>query len=80
MRELEKWNTVDGASRFIAADLMPRGTGVILPQLAAIEPELQWVSDDRSLVTLAKILVDGAVVRERLKAIVDDEDLRKYIL
>jgi ATP-dependent HslUV protease ATP-binding subunit HslU len=28
----------------------------------------------------AKILIDGAVVRERLKAIVDDEDLRKYIL
>ncbi|GAC1650555.1 MAG: ATP-dependent protease ATPase subunit HslU [Gemmatimonadaceae bacterium] len=26
------------------------------------------------------ILVDGALVRERLKAIVDDEDLRKYIL
>ena len=28
----------------------------------------------------AKIQVDGSVVRERLKAIVEDEDLRKYIL
>jgi ATP-dependent HslUV protease ATP-binding subunit HslU len=28
----------------------------------------------------AKILVDASVVRERLKSIVDDEDLRKYIL
>jgi ATP-dependent HslUV protease ATP-binding subunit HslU len=28
----------------------------------------------------AKILVDASVVRERLKTIVDDEDLRKYIL
>jgi ATP-dependent HslUV protease ATP-binding subunit HslU len=28
----------------------------------------------------AKILIDGAVVRERLKSIVDDEDLRRYIL
>jgi ATP-dependent HslUV protease ATP-binding subunit HslU len=26
------------------------------------------------------ILVDGNVVRERLKAIVEDEDLRRYIL
>ena len=58
MRGLEKWNTADAARRLVAADLMPRGTGVILPQLAGIEPELQWVSDDRSLVTLAKILVD----------------------
>ncbi len=58
MRGLEKWNTADTARRFVAADLMPRGTGVILPQLAGIEPELQWVSDDRSLVTLAKILVE----------------------
>jgi ATP-dependent HslUV protease ATP-binding subunit HslU len=28
----------------------------------------------------AKILIDAAVVRERLKSIVEDEDLRKYIL
>ena len=28
----------------------------------------------------AKILVDAKVVRERLKTIVEDEDLRKYIL
>jgi ATP-dependent HslUV protease ATP-binding subunit HslU len=28
----------------------------------------------------AKILIDGSVVRERLKSIVEDEDLRKYIL
>jgi ATP-dependent HslUV protease ATP-binding subunit HslU len=27
-----------------------------------------------------KILVDAKVVRERLKSIVEDEDLRKYIL
>ena len=26
------------------------------------------------------IHIDGAVVRDRLKAIVDDEDLRRYIL
>jgi ATP-dependent HslUV protease ATP-binding subunit HslU len=26
------------------------------------------------------VVVDAAMVRERLKAIVDDEDLRKYIL
>lgn len=58
MRGLEKWNTADTARRFVAADLMPRGAGVILPQLAGIEPELQWVSDDRSLVALAKILVE----------------------
>ncbi len=58
VRELGKWNTVGTARRFVAADLMPRGTGVILPQLAGIEPELQWMSDDRSLVTLAKILVE----------------------
>jgi hypothetical protein len=58
MRELPKWNTVAAAHRFLAADLMPRGTGVMLPQLAGIEPELQWVSDDRSVVTLAKTLVE----------------------
>ena len=28
----------------------------------------------------APITVDGALVRDRLKAIVEDEDLRKYIL
>jgi ATP-dependent HslUV protease ATP-binding subunit HslU len=28
----------------------------------------------------AKIMIDAKVVRERLKAIVEDEDLRKYIL
>jgi ATP-dependent HslUV protease ATP-binding subunit HslU len=28
----------------------------------------------------AKIQVDATVVRERLKTIVEDEDLRKYIL
>jgi hypothetical protein len=50
MRGLEKWNTADTARRFVAADMMPRGTGVILPQRAGIEPELQWVSDDRSVV------------------------------
>jgi ATP-dependent HslUV protease ATP-binding subunit HslU len=27
-----------------------------------------------------KIKVDGALVRERLKTIVEDEDLRRYIL
>ncbi len=58
MRGLEKWNTAHSARRFVAPDLMPLGTGMILPQLAGIEPELQWVSDDRSLVTLAKILVE----------------------
>ena len=58
MRGLEKWNTADTARRFVATHMMPRGTGVILPQLASIEPELQWVSDDRSLVKLAKILVE----------------------
>jgi hypothetical protein len=58
MRGLEKRNTADTARRFVAADMMPRGTGVILPQLAGIEPELQWVSDDRSLVTLSKTLVE----------------------
>lgn len=41
-----------------AADLMPIGTGVVLPQLTHIEAELQWVSDDRSLVMLAKSLVE----------------------
>jgi hypothetical protein len=58
MRGLEKRNTADTARRFVAPDLMPRGTGMILPQLAGIEPELPWVSDDRSLVSLAKILVE----------------------
>jgi hypothetical protein len=58
MRGLEKRNTADTARRFVAADMMPRGTGVILPRLAGIESELQWVSDDRSLVKLAKILVE----------------------
>ena len=28
----------------------------------------------------AKITVDAALVRDRLKAIVEDEDLRRYIL
>ena len=42
-------------------DLMPTGTGVVLPQLAGIEPELQWVSDNRSLVMLAKSLVESGV-------------------
>jgi ATP-dependent HslUV protease ATP-binding subunit HslU len=28
----------------------------------------------------AKIVIDAQVVRDRLKAIVEDEDLRKYIL
>jgi ATP-dependent HslUV protease ATP-binding subunit HslU len=27
-----------------------------------------------------RILMDGAVVRERLQRVVEDEDLRKYIL
>jgi hypothetical protein len=58
MRGLEKRNTADTARRFVAADLMPCGTGVTLPQLAGIQPELQWVSDDRSLVTLSKNLVE----------------------
>jgi hypothetical protein len=57
-RTVTSWRTVDTAHRFVAADLMPGGTGVSLPQLAGIEPELQWVSDDRSLVTLAKTLVE----------------------
>jgi ATP-dependent HslUV protease ATP-binding subunit HslU len=30
--------------------------------------------------TSKRIVVDAALVREKLKAIVEDEDLRKYIL
>jgi hypothetical protein len=52
------WNPTSPARNVIAADLMPVGTGVVPPQLAGIEPELQWVSDDRSLVMLAKSLVE----------------------
>jgi len=58
MRGLEKRNTADTARRFVAADLMPIGTGVVLPRLAGTGLELQWVSDDRPLVTLAKSLVE----------------------
>src|SRR5205823_5515328 len=39
MRGLEKWKTADTACRLVAADMMPRGTGVILPQLRGIDPE-----------------------------------------
>ena len=58
MPKLATWNSTAPARNVSAADLMPIGTGVVLPQLAGIEPELQWVSDDRSLVTLAKSLVE----------------------
>jgi hypothetical protein len=58
MPKLAAWNPSVPARKVIAADLMPMGTGVVLPQLAGIEPELQWVSDDRSLVRLAKALVE----------------------
>src|SRR5258708_34004335 len=37
---------------------MAAGRGVVLPQLAGIEPELQGARDDRSLVTLAKRLLE----------------------
>lgn len=57
MPRLAKRNTIGITRKLAAADLMPRGTGFVLPQLAGVEPELQWVSDDRSLVTLAKTLV-----------------------
>lgn len=55
------WNATAPAWKIVAADLMPTGTGVVLPQLAGIEPELQWVSDNRSLVMLAKSLVESGV-------------------
>ena len=59
MPKLAAWNSTAPARNVVAADLMPIGTGVVLPQLAGIEPELQWVSsNDRSLVTLAKSLVE----------------------
>ncbi len=66
VRELEKRNTADTAPRFLsAAELMRPGTGVVLPQLAEIQAELQWVSDDRSLVTLARRLLElGIAVPE----------------
>lgn len=52
------WNPTAPARNITAADLMPIGTEVVIPQLTGIEPELQWVSDDRSLVSLAKSLVE----------------------
>jgi len=55
--KLAAWKPTATTRNIVAADLMPIGTGVVLPQLAGIEPELQWVSDDRSLVSLAKSLV-----------------------
>jgi hypothetical protein len=58
MPKLAAWNSTAPARKLVAADLMPIGTGVVLPQLAAIEPELQWVSDDRSLLNLARSLVE----------------------
>ena len=59
LRDLAKRNSADTAPRFLSApELMSPGTGVVLPQLAGIQPELQWVSDDRSLVTLAKRLLE----------------------
>jgi hypothetical protein len=58
MSAVEQVRSCPQCSSTTRTDLMPRGTGVILPQLARIEPELQWVSDDRSLVTLAKTLVE----------------------
>ena len=57
MPKLAKWNTIGTTRRLAAADLMPRGTGFVLPQLAGVEPGVQWVSDDSSLVTLANTLV-----------------------
>ena len=61
MPKLAEWNSTAPAYTVIAVDLMPIGTGVVRPQLAGIKPELQWVSDDRSLVTLAKSLVDFGI-------------------
>jgi hypothetical protein len=58
MPKLAAWKPTTPSRNVIDADLMPAGTGVVLPQLAGIEPELQWVSDDRPLVSLAKSLVE----------------------
>lgn len=58
LRKLEKRNPADAARRFVtAAELMPPGTGVVIPELGDLQSELQWVSDDRSLVTFAKTLL-----------------------
>jgi hypothetical protein len=57
MPKLAPWNPTAPTRNVVAANLMPIGTGVVLPHLAGMEPELQWVSDDRSLVSLAKSLV-----------------------
>ena len=54
----QAWNPTAAARNVVASDLMPPSTGIVLPQLTGIEPELQWVSDDRSLVILAKALVE----------------------
>ena len=53
-----EWNSTAPARDVVAADLKPIGTEVVLPQLAVIEPELHWVSNDRSLVPVAKSLVE----------------------
>lgn len=65
MPRLAKWNTIGTTRRLAAADLMPRGTGFVLPLLAGVEPELQWVSDDRSLVTLAESLVQLGIADQQ---------------
>ena len=72
-------NSAAPARNVIAADLMPIGTGVVLPQLACIEPELQRVSNDRSLVTLAKSLVElGIAAPENWSRC--DKNPSKYVL
>lgn len=58
MPKLAARSSTAPARNVVAADLMPIGTGVVLPQFSGIQPELQWVSDDRSLVMLAKALVE----------------------
>jgi hypothetical protein len=66
VRKLEKWNPANTAGRFVTTpELMPPGTGVVIPELGDLQPELQWVSDDRSLVTLAKTLLEPEIAVPR---------------
>jgi ATP-dependent HslUV protease ATP-binding subunit HslU len=75
--------TPDGISEIarIAAQLNERMENIGARRLHTVMTTLleEYMFDlpDRGT---AKILVDGTVVRERLKTIVEDEDLRKYIL
>jgi hypothetical protein len=80
VRELGKRTTADSARRFFtAAELMPAGTGVVLPHLAGIQAELQWVSDDRSLIVLAERLLDlGLAAPEDWH--ICDKDPSKYLV